>query len=67
MSEEIEFVIDRKNRVDFKQVINMKIQYEVLINELKQRIAKAQEFIRNESSLNDAEIDELAMILEGDI
>lgn len=35
--------------------------------QLKERITKAQDFIRNESSLNDAEIDELAMILEGDI
>ena len=34
---------------------------------LQFRINKALAFIRNESSLNDSEIDELAMILEGDI
>jgi hypothetical protein len=34
--------------------------------ELNQRINKAQDFIRNESYLNDSEIDELCEILEGD-
>lgn len=35
-------------------------------HELRERIYKAQDFIRNESYLNDAEIDELCEILEGD-
>lgn len=34
--------------------------------ELEERISKAQDFIRNESYLNDTEIDELCEILEGD-
>ena len=45
-----------------KEMLGLKEQNE----QLKERISKAQDFIRNKSYLNDAEIDELCEILEGD-
>lgn len=45
-----------------KEMLGLKEQNE----KLKERISKAQDFIRNESYLNDSEIDELCEILEGD-
>lgn len=51
------------------ELVQLKEMYGELQQKYKdaiKRISKAQDFIRNESYLNDAEIDELCEILEGD-
>lgn len=51
------------------ELVQLKEMYRELQQKYKEaieRISKAQDFIRNESYLNDTEIDELCEILEGD-
>ena len=51
------------------ELVQLKEMYGELQQKYKdaiKRISEAQDFIRNESYLNDAEIDELCEILEGD-
>ena len=69
--EEIEYCLKRfhKNKHGFLFENGLKISlYDVfkILKKLQDRIDKAQDLIRNETSLNDSEIDELSMILEGD-
>ena len=62
--EEIEEMIKKNNEAeDNIRLINSLLGS---LKRLKERIDKAQDFIREESYLNDAEIDEVAKILEGD-
>ena len=53
-------------REQANEINEYKCELKNIINELETRLCKAQDFIRNESYLNDAEIDELCEILEGD-
>lgn len=69
--EEIEYCLTQfyKNKHGFRFENGLEIYlYKVfeIIKILQNRIDKAQDLIRNETSLNDSEIDELSMILDGD-
>lgn len=53
-------------RNEYSKPLKDKIDLYNEVITLQGRIEKAQDLIRNETSLNDSEIDELSMILEGD-
>lgn len=53
-------------RNEYSKPLKDKINLYNEVITLQGRIEKAQDFIRNETSLNDSEIDELSMILDGD-
>lgn len=71
-TEEIEFIIDENNRVDFRQVLQMINMYEEKIQKKQAIIDKAIEYIKKNSKINpnlsgllvDSEIDTLLNILK---
>ena len=59
-----EIIIDNNNKVDLKQVIEIRIYYEEIIQGLEERINKAIEYIENHIVATETE-DILLKILKG--
>lgn len=61
-TEEIEFIIDENNRVDFRQVLQMINMYEEKIQKKQAIIDKAIEYIENKVISNGEVIDQLRKV-----
>ena len=61
-TEEIEFIIDENNRVDFRQVLQMINMYEEKIQKKQAIIDKAIEYIENKVIANGEVIDQLRKV-----
>lgn len=61
-TEEIEFIIDENNKVDFRQVLQMINMYEEKIQKKQAIIDKAIEYIENKVISNEEVIDQLRKV-----
>ena len=61
-TEEIEFIIDENNRVDFRQVLQMINMYEEKIQKKQAIIDMAREYIENKVISNGEVIDQLRKV-----